>query len=378
MLADPLGGEAKLRNRLDAYPADAAAGDLFRGASDAVTAKWHQVANGMVGRVRSGLRRDPRTGWAARFCDLGLTFRIAGDEDERDWPLTPMPLIVGAEEWAGVERGLIQRARLLEAVLADVYGSADLVRRGRISATLVAGNPEFIRPIAGSCRQAARTCGSMRSMSGGNRRALVGARRPLPGAVGRGLCVGKPVGACSRFADIYRELHVCRLAPFFRDLQAELSSLSRRDDARVCVLTPGAMNETYFEHAYLARYLGFLLAEGEDLTVRSDGVFIRTVSGLQRTEVLSASRRCRLRRSARAECAFAPGRRAGAGAGGARPSGRHREFPRLRAGGGARRARLSACARTVPPRRDLSPFPTSPLGGWASPPCARRWPTVAG
>ena len=52
------------------------------------------------------------------------------------------------------------------------------------------------------------------------------------------------------------------------------------------MLTPGPLNETYFEHAYLARYLGFLLVEGEDLTVRDDGVFIRTVSGLKRAEVL--------------------------------------------------------------------------------------------
>ena len=65
-----------------------------------------------------------------------------------------------------------------------------------------------------------------------------------------------------------------------------MSSLNRQDDSRVCVLTPGPLNETYFEHAYLARYLGFLLVEGEDLTVREDGVFIRTVSGLKRAEVL--------------------------------------------------------------------------------------------
>ena len=77
-----------------------------------------------------------------------------------------------------------------------------------------------------------------------------------------------------------------RLAPFFQAFQAELSSLNRQDDSRVCVLTPGPLNETYFEHAYLARYLGFLLVEGEDLTVREDGVFIRTVSGLKRAEVL--------------------------------------------------------------------------------------------
>src|SRR5262249_42444283 len=85
--------------------------------------------------------------------------------------------------------------------------------------------------------------------------------------------------------DVYRALKVERLAPFFQAFQAELSALNRHDEARVCVLTPGSMNETYFEHAYLARYLGFLLVEGEDLTVREDGVFIRTVSGLRRAEV---------------------------------------------------------------------------------------------
>src|SRR5947207_12874681 len=86
--------------------------------------------------------------------------------------------------------------------------------------------------------------------------------------------------------EVYRGLKVERLAPFFQAFQAELSALKRQDDSRVCVLTPGPMSETYFEHAYLARYLGFLLVEGEDLTVRDDGVFIRTVSGLRRAEVL--------------------------------------------------------------------------------------------
>ena len=86
--------------------------------------------------------------------------------------------------------------------------------------------------------------------------------------------------------EIYRDLRVRRHAPFFQALQTELMRLNRQDDSRVCVLTPGPMNETYFEHAYLARYLGFLLVEGADLTARDNGVFIRTVSGLKRTEVL--------------------------------------------------------------------------------------------
>lgn len=113
---------------------------------------------------------------------------------------------------------------------------------------------------------------------------MLGDRTQAPS--GAGYALENRLALARALPDIYRALHVHRLASFFRDLQGELRGLSRRDDARVCVLTPGAWNETYFEHAYLARYLGFLLVEGGDLTVRSDGVFIRTVSGLQRTEVL--------------------------------------------------------------------------------------------
>src|SRR5262249_40962372 len=86
--------------------------------------------------------------------------------------------------------------------------------------------------------------------------------------------------------DVYRGTGVERVAPFFQAFQSDLSSFNRRDDSRVCLLTPGSMNESYFEHAYLARYLGMLLVEGEDLTVRDDGVFIRTVSGPKRAEVI--------------------------------------------------------------------------------------------
>jgi uncharacterized circularly permuted ATP-grasp superfamily protein/uncharacterized alpha-E superfamily protein len=86
--------------------------------------------------------------------------------------------------------------------------------------------------------------------------------------------------------EVYRGIRVERLAPFFQAFQSALSGFNRQDDSRVCLLTPGPMNDSYFEHAYLARYLGLLLVEGEDLTARDDGVFIRTVSGLKRAEVL--------------------------------------------------------------------------------------------
>jgi uncharacterized circularly permuted ATP-grasp superfamily protein/uncharacterized alpha-E superfamily protein len=186
-----------------------------------------------------------------------------------------------------LKAGLVQRAELLEQILKDIYGPADLVRERRLPAAVVAGNPEFLRPMVGitpvggaHLRFYAVDVG--RSPDG--RWWVLGDRTQAPS--GAGYALENRIALSHAMPDAYRELRVERLAPFFQAFQAELSSLNRQDESRVCVLTPGPLNETYFEHAYLARYLGFLLVEGEDLTVREDGVFIRTVSGLKRAEVL--------------------------------------------------------------------------------------------
>jgi uncharacterized circularly permuted ATP-grasp superfamily protein/uncharacterized alpha-E superfamily protein len=221
--------------------------------------------------------------------DSGVFYRVYEDPTgvERPWPLSHIPLLIAASEWKQLEAGLIQRAGLLEAVLADVYGPAELIRDGRLPATLVAGNPEFLRPLVG----VAPTGGAHlrfyavdigRGPDG--RWWVLGDRTQAPS--GAGYAIESRLALARAMPDIYRAARVERVAPFFRAFQAELSAFNRHDDTRVCLLTPGAMNETYFEHAYLARYLGLLLVEGEDLTVRDDGVFIRTISGLRRAEVL--------------------------------------------------------------------------------------------
>jgi uncharacterized circularly permuted ATP-grasp superfamily protein/uncharacterized alpha-E superfamily protein len=221
--------------------------------------------------------------------DSGVFYRVYEDPAgaERPWPLSHVPLLISAAEWQVLEAGLIERAELLEAVLADAYGQANLVREGRLPAAVIAGNPEFLRPLVGvtppggaHLRLYAVDVG--RSPDGDWW--VLGDRTQAPS--GAGYALENRLAISRAMPDVYRELKVERLAPFFQAFQAELSALNRQDDSRVCVLTPGPMNETYFEHAYLARYLGFLLVEGEDLTVRDDGVFIRTVSGLKRAEVL--------------------------------------------------------------------------------------------
>src|SRR5215813_1135878 len=83
--------------------------------------------------------------------DSGVFYRVYEDPAgvERSWPLNHVPLLIDAAEWEALKRGVIQRADLLETVLADAYGPAELIREGRIPATLIAGNPEFLRPLAG-------------------------------------------------------------------------------------------------------------------------------------------------------------------------------------------------------------------------------------
>ena len=200
--------------------------------------------------------------------DSGVFYRVYEDPAgvTRPWPLSHVPLLIAADEWQTLKAGLIQRAELLEAILADLYGPADLVRDGRLPAAVVAGNPEFLRPMVGVAPPGGahlRVYAVDVGRSPDGRWWVLSDRAQAPS--GAGFALENRLALSRAMPDIYRALRVERVAPFFQAFQMELSSLNRRDDSRVCLLTPGPLNETYFEHAYLARYLGFLLVEGEDL-----------------------------------------------------------------------------------------------------------------
>jgi uncharacterized circularly permuted ATP-grasp superfamily protein/uncharacterized alpha-E superfamily protein len=233
---------------------------------------------------------DKRFAAADRYLrDSGVFYRVYEDPAgaERSWPLSHLPLIMHPADWDALKTGLVQRAELLERVLADAYGAGRIVSDGLVPAALIAGNPEFLRPLVGVPPPGGAHlwfCAVDVGRGADGRWWVLGDRTQAPS--GAGFAIENRLALSRAMPDIYRGSKVERLAPFFQALQGALSGLNRQDDSRVCLLTPGPMNETYFEHAYLARYLGFLLVEGEDLTARPDGVFIRTVSGLKRAEVL--------------------------------------------------------------------------------------------
>jgi uncharacterized circularly permuted ATP-grasp superfamily protein/uncharacterized alpha-E superfamily protein len=223
--------------------------------------------------------------------DNGVTYNVYGDPHgvDRPWTLDMMPLVVPCAEWRRLEAALVQRTRLLNAVLADLYGPQRLLRDSALPPSLVLGNPGFLRPCHGiavprGVHLHIHAVDLARSPDGEWQ--VLADRTQAPS--GAGYALENRIVLSRSLPEAFRDLQVERLAGFFaagRDMLTSLASPGR-EAPRVVLLTPGPLNETYFEHAYLARYLGFTLVEGGDLTVRDRRVFIKTLDGLQPVDVI--------------------------------------------------------------------------------------------
>lgn len=221
--------------------------------------------------------------------DAGVFYRQYGTQDaaERDWPLSHMPVLIDEDEWQHISEALIQRADLLEQVVADIYGDNQLVANGHLPASLVANNPEWLRPLVGVKPRSGHFLHFVAFDIGRGPDGewwVIGDRTQAPS--GAGFALENRIATTRVYADHYARSNVFRLAGFFRTFRDALLGLREDDDSRVGILTPGPLNDTYFEHAYIARYLGFMLLEGEDLTVRNGQLMVRTVAGLRPVSVL--------------------------------------------------------------------------------------------
>ena len=223
--------------------------------------------------------------------DHDVTYNVYGDPlgMDRPWQLDIVPLPVAPDSWARFEAGLAQRARLLDLILADLYDGQRLLRERLLPPALVYANPGFLRPCHGlpviGGRHLHLHAADLARTPDGTVWVLADRTQAPSGA---GYALENRIALSRSLPEAFRDCRVQRLAPFFRGLREMLYALAPRptDAPRVVLLTPGPFNETYFEHAYLARYLGFMLVEGGDLTVRDEAVFLKTVEGLQPVDVV--------------------------------------------------------------------------------------------
>jgi uncharacterized circularly permuted ATP-grasp superfamily protein/uncharacterized alpha-E superfamily protein len=224
-----------------------------------------------------------------RVRENAITYNIYSDPlgVSRPWRIDLIPLLIPAAEWRYIEAGVIQRAQLLNQVLEDIYGPQRLLAGGHIPAALVYANPAFLRPLAGMDvpkQTYLHLLAVDLARSPDGQWWVLADRTQAPS--GAGYALENRTLVADVLPDLFRTSRVLRLAPFFRAQREALINLAGRDHPRIVLLTPGPFNETYFEHSYLARYLGFTLVEGADLTVRDRHVYLKTVEGLQQVDVI--------------------------------------------------------------------------------------------
>ncbi len=235
-----------------------------------------------LNRRTESLRRQIR--------DNGITYNVYADADQpqRPWALDLFPLIVSPESWQQIEAGVKQRVRVLDRLMADVYGPQRLLRNGLVPPALVQGHPGYLRAAHGllppeSTHLHIAAFDLARGPDGNWW--VVSQRTQAPS--GLGYLMENRISISRLFPESFAGMKVQRLASTYRALVDNLKQTSPAGkDAHIALLTPGPYSETYFEHAYLARYLGLTLVEGSDLTVRNQRVYLKTLRGLQPVHAL--------------------------------------------------------------------------------------------
>ncbi|MEI6537102.1 MAG: circularly permuted type 2 ATP-grasp protein, partial [Verrucomicrobiaceae bacterium] len=223
--------------------------------------------------------------------DHGVTYNIYDDASGtvRPWALDLMPFIVAPDDWRKISAGLSQRTRLLNLILADVYGAQRLLKEGRLPPSLIYANPGYLRPVQGIAPPGGSflvTMGTDLVRNANGAWMVLADRTQAPS--GKGYTLENRIILSNIFPEEFNACHVQRLAGFFEVERESFRSLapSRRGTPSVVLHSPGPYNETYFEHAFKARYLGFPLVEGADLTVRDRRLHLKTLEGLRRVDVI--------------------------------------------------------------------------------------------
>jgi len=276
-----------LTQLLEGYSALEGRYDELLAAPDAPRAHWEAFLKALAARKGPQIS-DTLSLMERQIRENGITYNVYADPQgaDRPWEVDPLPLLLSADEWAQIEAGIAQRADLLNKVLGDLYGAQTLLRSGAVPPSVVFGHSGFLHQVQGIKPPGGThlfhyAADLARSSDG--QWWVVGDRTQAPS--GAGYALENRLVVSRIFPQMFGDLQVQHLASYFAALRDSLLRWAPREGSEaplIALLTPGPYNETYFEHALLARYLGFALVEGTDLTVRGGCVWLKTVEGLKR------------------------------------------------------------------------------------------------
>ncbi len=221
----------------------------------------------------------------------GVTYNIYGDPAglNRPWKLDIIPFVINKEEWQKIESGLIQRATLLDLVLKDIYGEQKLIKNGLLPMELIYNHAGFLRQCFGIHQPGKHSLISYAAdiaRSADGKIWIVNDRSQAPS--GSGYVLENRMAMARVLPELFNGIKVRRLTTYYNALRNALTSMApgKKENPRIVVLTPGPGNETYFEHSYLSSFLGFTLVQGNDLMVKDNFVWLKTLSGLEKVDVI--------------------------------------------------------------------------------------------
>ena len=244
---------------------------------------FNQLGNGEIKSRNSEISRLLK--------ENGVTYQIYGDSNlvNRDWNMDSIPFLISKEEWERVEAALIQRAELLNLLLQDIYGDQKLIKNGILPLELIYNHTGFLRPCSGiklPGKHSLVLYSADMARSPDGKLWIISDRTQAPS--GSGYALENRTVMTRVLPELFSGLKVRHLSPYFDALSNSLNELGARhhQNPRIVILTPGPGSETYFEHSYLSSNLGYTLVQGNDLMVKHNFVWLKTLSGLEKVDVI--------------------------------------------------------------------------------------------
>lgn len=251
---------------------------------------WKEVIEGLENAgIKQLEQKQLEIDW--RLEDNGVTYNIYNDPEgnNRRWNLDPIPLVLTQEEWDEVTKGLKQRAKLLNLIFKDLYTEQKLIKEGIIPAEIVFGHKSFIPEVFNFKNKdyySLRFYASDISRGPDGKFWVINDRTQSPSGLGYAIENRLTMNSISN--DLYPNIEIKKMAGFIEGYKNMLKTLStsNQENPLIALLTPGPLNETYFEHAYLSSFLDLTLVQGEDLLVKNNHLWLKSLKGLRKVDTL--------------------------------------------------------------------------------------------